>query len=245
MTHKHEWLIFTISSSKLLWCSNVTMLLWPCRARFMPKSAIMSDDVLYVPMQTHWHYRRSRSGSILVASGAYCHLLEAFQQNYIYTWNAIFFLRIFTLKEHKSYSVLSEIVDHWKDRNAILRDDTKIQGTDHLWWMTKGWPLLVKWKDGSSNLLPSVDLKESYHPVHIAEHAYTVYSTVVIHSQYSTVHYVLYSHEDRMALCAFLSIPGSHTRTVVIWSSFICVAYMTTYHLCYPLGSKATLEHKN
>jgi hypothetical protein len=35
-------------------------------------------------------------------------------------------------KEGRSYSVLSEIVDHRKDRNAISSDDAKILGTDCL-----------------------------------------------------------------------------------------------------------------
>jgi hypothetical protein len=35
---------------------------------------------------------------------------------------------------------------------------------------TKGWKLLVEWKDGSMDLLPLKDLKESY-PVQVAEYA--------------------------------------------------------------------------
>jgi hypothetical protein len=35
---------------------------------------------------------------------------------------------------------------------------------------TKGWKLLVEWKDGSTDLLPLKDLKESY-PVQVAEYA--------------------------------------------------------------------------
>jgi hypothetical protein len=40
--------------------------------------------------------------------------------------------------EGASYSILSEIVDHRKDGNAISGDDAKIPGTNHLGWITKG-----------------------------------------------------------------------------------------------------------
>ena len=35
---------------------------------------------------------------------------------------------------------------------------------------TKGWDLLVSWKDGSRSWLPMKDLKES-HPIDVAEYA--------------------------------------------------------------------------
>ena len=36
--------------------------------------------------------------------------------------------------------------------------------------MTRGWQLLVSWKDGSTSWVPLKDLKES-HPVQVAEYA--------------------------------------------------------------------------
>ena len=65
---------------------------------------------------------------------------------------------------------MSEIVDHRKDGNAISGDDAKIPGTDRLRRTTKGWQLLVEWKDRSSNWIPLSDLKNSY-PVQVAEYA--------------------------------------------------------------------------
>jgi hypothetical protein len=62
-------------------------------------------------------------------------------------------------------------MDHRKGQNAILGDDAKIPGTDRLQRTTKGWQLLVEWKDRSSDWIPLADLKNSY-PVQVAE--YTV-----------------------------------------------------------------------
>jgi hypothetical protein len=73
-------------------------------------------------------------------------------------------------EEGRSYSILSEIIDHRKDGNAISGDDAKIPGTDRLRWTTKGWQLLVEWKDRSSDWIPLADLKNSY-PVQVAEYA--------------------------------------------------------------------------
>jgi hypothetical protein len=45
-------------------------------------------------------------------------------------------------EEGRSYLILSKIMDHHKDGNAILGDDAKIPGTNHLQRTTKGWQLL-------------------------------------------------------------------------------------------------------
>jgi hypothetical protein len=47
-------------------------------------------------------------------------------------------------KEGRSYSILSKIMDHRKDGNAISGDDAKIPGTNHLQLTKKVWQLLVK-----------------------------------------------------------------------------------------------------
>jgi hypothetical protein len=73
-------------------------------------------------------------------------------------------------EEGRSYLVLSKIIDHRNDGNAVASDDAKIPGTDHLRRTTKGWQLLVEWKDHSSDWIPLADLKNSY-PVQVAEHA--------------------------------------------------------------------------
>jgi hypothetical protein len=74
-------------------------------------------------------------------------------------------------EEGRSYAVLSTIVDHRKDGNAVAGDDAMIPGTNRRRRTTKGWQMLVEWKDGSSDWLPLADLKESY-PVQVAEYAY-------------------------------------------------------------------------
>jgi hypothetical protein len=65
-------------------------------------------------------------------------------------------------EEGRSYLILSEIVDHRKDRNAISCDNAKIPGTNRLQWTRKGWQLLVEWKNRSSDWILLVDLKNSY-----------------------------------------------------------------------------------
>jgi hypothetical protein len=73
-------------------------------------------------------------------------------------------------KEGRNYLILSKIMDHRKEGNAISGDDAKIPGTNCLQWTTKGWKLLVEWKDRSSNWIPLADLKNSY-SVQVAEYA--------------------------------------------------------------------------
>jgi hypothetical protein len=73
-------------------------------------------------------------------------------------------------EEGRSYSILSKIMDHHKDGNTISGDDAKIPGTNRLRWTTKGWQLLVEWKDRSSDWILLADLKNSY-PVQVAEYA--------------------------------------------------------------------------
>ena len=75
--------------------------------------------------------------------------------------------------EGKSYSILSEIVDHKRDGSAVCRDDafeTTRTGTLRRRRTTKGWNLLVSWKDGSTSWVPLKDIKES-NPVQVAEYA--------------------------------------------------------------------------
>ena len=65
-------------------------------------------------------------------------------------------------QEGRSYAILSAIIDHRRDGSAVSLDDATIPGTNRLRRTTKGWQLLVEWKDGSSDWLPLPDLKESY-----------------------------------------------------------------------------------
>ena len=72
--------------------------------------------------------------------------------------------------EGRTYAVLSGIVDHRKDGSAVALDDSFMPGTRNRIRTTKGWQLLVEWKDGTSDWLPLADLKESY-PIDVAEYA--------------------------------------------------------------------------
>lgn len=73
----------------------------------------------------------------------------------------------------KTYTLLDEILDHKSDGSAVLKDDgfeVTRDGQRRPKRTTKGWKLLVSWKDGSSSWVPLKDLKESF-PVEVAEYA--------------------------------------------------------------------------
>jgi hypothetical protein len=75
--------------------------------------------------------------------------------------------------EGNQYQLLSEITDHRSDNSAIQIADgftTSWDGNCVPKPSTRGWSLLVLWKDGSSDCLSLKDLKDAY-PVQIAEYA--------------------------------------------------------------------------
>jgi hypothetical protein len=72
--------------------------------------------------------------------------------------------------EGRAYSLLDQIIEHKSDGNALSKDDAYLPGTRQLRRTTKGWKLLVNWKDGSQNWLDLKDVKESF-PVQLAEYA--------------------------------------------------------------------------
>ena len=68
---------------------------------------------------------------------------------------------------------MSEIMDHKKDGSAVNKDDgyeVTRTGTRRRRRTTKGWKLLVGWKDGTSSWVPLKDLRES-NPIEVAEYA--------------------------------------------------------------------------
>ena len=69
---------------------------------------------------------------------------------------------------------MQEIVDHEKKDNALQEEDAydSIKTGPRTKRMTKGWRLLVEWKDGSSTWVPLTDMKDAY-PVHVADDAVT------------------------------------------------------------------------
>ena len=77
--------------------------------------------------------------------------------------------------EGRQFQLLQEITDHRSDNSAISVADgfmTSRNGNRVPKVTTRGWSLLVSWKDGSSDWIPLKDIKDSY-PVQIAEYAVT------------------------------------------------------------------------
>ena len=77
--------------------------------------------------------------------------------------------------EGNEFILLQEICDHWKDGLAVAKDNMFVahtRGSSNAVHRrtTKGWQLLVQWKDGSTSWTPLKDLKES-NPVEVAEYA--------------------------------------------------------------------------
>jgi hypothetical protein len=71
------------------------------------------------------------------------------------------------------YALLSEIINHKSDGSAVQKDDgfeTTKDGQMRSQYTTKGWKLLVSWKDDSTSWVPLKDLKDSF-PVETAEYA--------------------------------------------------------------------------
>ena len=73
-----------------------------------------------------------------------------------------------------STTLMEAIVDHRRDEEKSLQHHDKYvqtkNGRRHLRKTTKGWELLIKWKDKSESWIKLADMKES-HPVEVAEYA--------------------------------------------------------------------------
>jgi hypothetical protein len=63
--------------------------------------------------------------------------------------------------EGRHVLMLKEIVDHSKDRSAVHIDDGFVSGSQQRRWTTKGWKLVVEWKDGTTTWVPLKELKDS------------------------------------------------------------------------------------
>ena len=73
--------------------------------------------------------------------------------------------------EGQTFCMLDEIIEHHEDQAvAVQPDEAYYSGTQKRKKTTKGWKLLVLWKDGSQAWLPLKDLKNSY-PIQVAEYA--------------------------------------------------------------------------
>ena len=76
-------------------------------------------------------------------------------------------------EEGNMYMILQEIVDHKKDNSAVPMAEGMYQtrtGSERNKVTTRGWSLLVQWKDGSTSWEKLKDLKAS-NPVEVAEYA--------------------------------------------------------------------------
>jgi hypothetical protein len=77
--------------------------------------------------------------------------------------------------EGRQFALIDSIIDHQKDGTAVSRDDMYVQhagNNRHMRRTTKGWKLLVQWKDGTTTWVPLKDLKES-NPVEVAQYPKT------------------------------------------------------------------------
>ena len=71
------------------------------------------------------------------------------------------------------FRLLDEIIDHRKDETALSKSDGTILSANGQYrkrQTTKGWELLIKWKDGAETWVALKDAKESY-PVEIADYS--------------------------------------------------------------------------
>ena len=69
-----------------------------------------------------------------------------------------------------STTLMEAIVDHrWDEEKALQHHEKYVQtknGRRHLRKTTKGWELLIKWKDKSESCIKLADMNES-HPVEV------------------------------------------------------------------------------
>ncbi|KAI2489216.1 Reverse transcriptase (RNA-dependent DNA polymerase) [Fragilaria crotonensis] len=75
--------------------------------------------------------------------------------------------------EGNQYQLLKEIIDHKSDGSAVALADGYVisrNGNRVPKHTTRGWSLLVSWKDGSSDWVKLKDIKDAY-PVQVAEYA--------------------------------------------------------------------------
>jgi hypothetical protein len=75
--------------------------------------------------------------------------------------------------EGRRFRIVDEIIDHRMDGSAVAPDDmyyTDKHGVKRIRRTTKGWALLLQWKDGSTTWFPLRDLKDS-NPIEVAKYA--------------------------------------------------------------------------
>ena len=77
--------------------------------------------------------------------------------------------------EGNRFILMKSIVDHRTDGSEVKGDDAYIyskNGGKRRWETTKGWEILIQWKDGSTTWERMKDIKQCY-PLQLAEYALT------------------------------------------------------------------------
>jgi hypothetical protein len=74
--------------------------------------------------------------------------------------------------EGRQYLLMDSIVNYKSYGHTVkfANRHITVNGRQHLWRTTMGWPLCVLWKDGSTSWVRLADLKES-NPIEVAEYA--------------------------------------------------------------------------
>jgi hypothetical protein len=76
-------------------------------------------------------------------------------------------------QDGRQFQLINKIINHLSDESAVSRDDMYVDKDGSNWHLrrtTKGWKLLIQWKDGMSMWERLANLKES-NPVQVAEYA--------------------------------------------------------------------------
>ena len=76
-------------------------------------------------------------------------------------------------QEGNSFLIMDEIIDHKKDGHAVEKDDgdsVKLNGKSYKRKTTKGWKLLIQWKDGTTSWVSLKECKNT-NPIRVAEYA--------------------------------------------------------------------------
>jgi hypothetical protein len=72
--------------------------------------------------------------------------------------------------EGNQYAVMDEITDHEYDASVMTDEDLKLVADGKKHQTTKGWQLVVAWKDGTTSKVPLREMRNAY-PVQVAEYA--------------------------------------------------------------------------
>jgi len=72
--------------------------------------------------------------------------------------------------EGNQYAVMEEVIDHEYDASVMTEEDLKLIANGKKHQTTKGWQLVVAWKDGMTSKVPLWEMRNAY-PIQVAEYA--------------------------------------------------------------------------